>query len=210
MVRGTGKFKQKRGGGRSFSKNMTLDENGTAVGEDRRRRRRPGDEDLEEDSDEDDSSEEEEEEEGSGSEEESGEEDKPEMTRAERKALKKQEAEKKKPKPKASTSKADGDGSEDDDSDLINPNHVKTKLNISDLGGSRELSRREREQKEKQEAKEKYWKLHMAGKTDQAKTDLARLAKIKADREAAQAKRTAEAYCTSTLECNRLSFECFP
>lgn len=69
-----------------------------------------------------------------------------------------------------------------------------------------------REQKEKQEAKEKYWKvtryvgsvfyqnltiiqLHMAGKTDQAKTDLARLAKIKADREAAQAKRTAEAEC---------------
>ena len=35
--------------------------------------------------------------------------------------------------------------------------------------------------------------LHAQGKTDQAKTDLARLAKIRADREAAQAKRKAEA-----------------
>jgi len=49
------------------------------------------------------------------------------------------------------------------------------------------------EQKEKQDAKEKYWKLHMQGKTDEAKNDLQRLAKIRADREAAQAKRKAEA-----------------
>jgi hypothetical protein len=35
--------------------------------------------------------------------------------------------------------------------------------------------------------------LHMQGKTEQAKTDLARLAKIRAEREAAQAKRKAEA-----------------
>jgi len=35
--------------------------------------------------------------------------------------------------------------------------------------------------------------LHQAGKTDEAKSDLARLAKIRADREAASAKRKAEA-----------------
>ena len=36
-------------------------------------------------------------------------------------------------------------------------------------------------------------KLHVAGKTDQAKADLSRLAKIRADREAAAEKRKAEA-----------------
>lgn len=35
-------------------------------------------------------------------------------------------------------------------------------------------------------------KMHLAGKTDEAKADLSRLAKIRADREAAQAKRKAE------------------
>jgi hypothetical protein len=49
-----------------------------------------------------------------------------------------------------------------------------------------------REQKEKQEAKDRYWKLHVQGKTDQAKADLGRLAKIRAEREEAQAKRKAE------------------
>ena len=67
-----------------------------------------------------------------------------------------------------------------------------------------------REEKQKQEAKDRYWKvrslllyhvdlfkrvvkLHTQGKTDEAKSDLARLAKIRAEREAAQAKRKAEA-----------------
>lgn len=49
------------------------------------------------------------------------------------------------------------------------------------------------EQKEKQEAKERYMKLHLAGKTDQAKADLARLAAIRKEREEANAKRKAEA-----------------
>jgi len=49
-----------------------------------------------------------------------------------------------------------------------------------------------REQKEKQEAKDRYWKLHMAGKTDQAKADLARLAEIRKQREEALSKRKAE------------------
>ena len=38
-----------------------------------------------------------------------------------------------------------GDGDDDDDDpDLINPNHVQKKLNISDLNAPREPSRRER------------------------------------------------------------------
>ena len=102
---------------------------------------------------------------------------------------------------------------EDDDPLLTNPNRTAGKrLAISDLSAPRELSRREREEKEKKEAKERYWKvelclllvcpesdlsrhsqLHAQGKTDQAKSDLARLAKIRAEREAAQAKRKAEA-----------------
>ncbi|KAJ7701509.1 casein kinase substrate phosphoprotein PP28-domain-containing protein [Mycena rosella] len=180
MVRGSGKFKQKRGGGRNFSKNMVLDENGTAVSTDKPRTRRGMD--AEEGSD--DESDEEEEEEEESEEEEApaagGSEAQPEMSRAERKELKKKQG-------------AAKQAQEDpEDEDLINPNHVGKKMNISDLGAPRELSRREREQKEKQDAKDRYWKLHVAGKTDEAKADLGRLAKIRAEREAAAAKRQAE------------------
>ncbi len=55
-----------------------------------------------------------------------------------------------------------------------------------------ELSRREREEIEKQRAKERYDKLHAAGKTDQAKADLARLALIREKREQEAAKRREE------------------
>jgi Casein kinase substrate phosphoprotein PP28 len=54
-----------------------------------------------------------------------------------------------------------------------------------------------REEKEKREAKERYWKLHLQGKTTEAQTDLARLAKVRAEREAAAAKRKAEEECMS-------------
>ena len=59
-------------------------------------------------------------------------------------------------------------------------------------GGKVELSRREREEIEKQRAKERYDKLHAAGKTDQAKADLARLALIREKREQEAAKRREE------------------
>lgn len=42
-------------------------------------------------------------------------------------------------------------------------------------------------------AKERYWKLHQQGKTDQAKADLERLAKIRAEREEKAKQRLAEA-----------------
>ncbi|KAI0281963.1 casein kinase substrate phosphoprotein PP28-domain-containing protein [Russula aff. rugulosa BPL654] len=171
MVRGAGKYKVRRGGGRAFSRDLFIDENGTAVSAARRQRRRRG------------RGEEEEEEKGPLSV--PGE---SEISRAERRELKKKQAAS---KPGANE---DGDGGGDDGDDLIaNPNHLTKKLNISDLSAPRELTRREREQKEKKEAKERYWKLHAQGKTDQAKADLSRLAKIREERQAAAAKRKAEA-----------------
>ncbi|KAF5353398.1 hypothetical protein D9756_008008 [Leucocoprinus leucothites] len=180
MVR---KFKTKRGGGRSFSRNMTIDRDASSFpdGKDPRSKE---EEEEDDDSEEEEPGEEEEEEE----EEEDSDEEKPELTRAQRKELKKKQVQAKQ------AAKEPGEkGEEDEDEDLINPNHVQKKLTISDLSNPRELSRREREQKEKKEAQERYWKLHLQGKTDQAKTDLARLAKIRAEREAAAAKRQAEA-----------------
>ncbi|KAG8215171.1 hypothetical protein J3R82DRAFT_8682, partial [Butyriboletus roseoflavus] len=114
----------------------------------------------------------------------------PELTRVERRELKKKQTAEKQ-------AQKQGIDENDEDADLINPNHVERKLNISDLGSS-ELTRKEREAKEKQEAKDRYWKLHVAGKTDEAKSDLARLKRIREEREAAQAKRKAEADAKTT------------
>jgi len=52
-----------------------------------------------------------------------------------------------------------------------------------------ELSRREREAIQAQQAKERYQKLHEAGKTDEAKADLARLKLIREKREAEAARK---------------------
>ena len=49
-----------------------------------------------------------------------------------------------------------------------------------------------REAAEKEAARQRYWKLHLEGKTDQAKSDLARLAIIKKQREEAALQRKAE------------------
>ena len=61
------------------------------------------------------------------------------LTRAERRELKKKQAGKKEREP-------GGQGQEDDeaDADLVNPNHTRQKLSISDLAAPRVLSRRER------------------------------------------------------------------
>ncbi|EKM75418.1 hypothetical protein AGABI1DRAFT_116422 [Agaricus bisporus var. burnettii JB137-S8] len=187
MARGAGKFKTKRGGGRNFSRAMGIDRDASSFpgGRDPRKKNADGDDDDDDDSEED--SEEDEDEDEDDEEEESGkeEEGKPELTREQRRELKKKQVQAK---------QAAKDGEEDEeDEDLINPNHVQKKLTISDLNEPRQLTRREREQKEKKEADERYWKLHVQGKTDQAKSDLGRLAKIRAEREAAAAKRQAEA-----------------
>ena len=94
------------------------------------------------------------------------------------------------------------ESSEDDDAPMpANPNHSKaarsqTKVvaqtskavdDVTDkvkkvaIGGS--MNRKEREAAEKAEATERYRKLHEAGKTDEAKADMARLRLIREKRE---------------------------
>jgi|UniRef100_A0ACD5W1I3 hypothetical protein len=78
---------------------------------------------------------------------------------------------------------------------IENPNLVKAK-NIKakevDLSKTTELSRREREEIEKQKSHERYMKLQEQGKTDQAKKDLERLALIRQQRADAAKKREEE------------------
>ncbi|XP_058795102.1 28 kDa heat- and acid-stable phosphoprotein-like [Phymastichus coffea] len=82
--------------------------------------------------------------------------------------------------------------------EIENPNRVQRKakklsqLNEVLANAKPELSRREREQLEKQKAAANYQKLHAAGKTDEARADLARLAIIKQQREEAAKKREQE------------------
>ncbi|XP_070847552.1 pdgfa associated protein 1a [Chaetodon trifascialis] len=76
--------------------------------------------------------------------------------------------------------------------EIENPNRVSQKskkVSELDMSAPRELSRREREEIEKQKSKERYMKLHLEGKTEQARADLARLAIIKKQREEAARKR---------------------
>nr|XP_033770153.1 28 kDa heat- and acid-stable phosphoprotein [Geotrypetes seraphini] len=103
--------------------------------------------------------------------------------------------------------KKDSDESDDDEDyqqkhkgvegliDIENPNRaVQTAKKVTqlDIEGPKELSRREREEIEKQKAKERYMKMHLAGKTEQAKADLARLAIIRKQREEAAKKKEEE------------------
>ena len=87
-----------------------------------------------------------------------------------------------------------------------NPNRVQVKakklstLNTelsaptsSSSSSKPELSRREREELEKQRAAANYQRLHAKGKTEEARADLARLAIIKAQREEAAKKRAEDA-----------------
>ncbi|KAK7939412.1 hypothetical protein WMY93_002738 [Mugilogobius chulae] len=105
--------------------------------------------------------------------------------------------------------KLPGSGSEDSDDEsserkrtgveglieIENPNRVSQKskkVTQIELDEPKQLSRREREEIEKQKAKERYMKMHLAGKTDQAKSDLARLAIIRKQREEAARKKEEE------------------
>eukprot|EP00742_Colponemidia_sp_Colp-10_P001149 GILJ01001239.1.p2 GENE.GILJ01001239.1~~GILJ01001239.1.p2 ORF type:complete len:200 (-),score=57.67 GILJ01001239.1:2057-2656(-) len=70
---------------------------------------------------------------------------------------------------------------------MENPNRAPAKSEAAV-----ELSRREREELAKQEARRRYEEMHAAGKTEQAKADLARLAEVKRRREEAAKKRAEE------------------
>ncbi|CAG5897509.1 pdgfa associated protein 1b isoform 2-T2 [Menidia menidia] len=122
-----------------------------------------------------------------------------------------------------------GSGSEDSDDEdsqrrragveglieIENPNRVAQKakkVTQIELDEPRALSRREREELEKQKAKERYMKMHLAGKTDQAKADLARLAIIRKQREEAakkkeEEKKAKEAAVAATRGMNSLSLK---
>ncbi|NP_956504.1 pdgfa associated protein 1b [Danio rerio] len=107
-----------------------------------------------------------------------------------------------------SEDKLTASGSEDSDDDgsqkrkgveglieIENPNRIAQKakkVTEIELEGPKQLSRREREEIEKQKAKERYMKMHLAGETDQAKADLARLAIIRKQREEAARKKDEE------------------
>ncbi|KAK9466212.1 casein kinase substrate phosphoprotein PP28-domain-containing protein [Lipomyces arxii] len=74
---------------------------------------------------------------------------------------------------------------------VSNPNRAAESSSGS-TSSAPQLSRREREAMQAAAAKEKYWKLHAEGKTDQAKADLARLAIIRKEREEKAKQRKAE------------------
>ncbi|KAF7876304.1 hypothetical protein EAF04_001400 [Stromatinia cepivora] len=195
-----GKFKKfTRGGGKHFSRDLRpLDTNGNEI------REKNAD---------DSSSEEEEDSEEESSEEE--EEEKPEMTREQRRAAakaKKEAAIKKKNQKVAQVGDLPTDSEEEseDDDMPVNPNHSKAARNqakappktVDEVAGDvakmsvskkpQELSRKEREAIEAQKKKEAYQRLHLAGKTDEAQADLARLAKVREERRLAAERKAAE------------------
>ena len=97
------------------------------------------------------------------------------------------------------------DSDEESDDDMpANPNHSRAARNqtkavaapvdeaaesVKKLAVSGTPSRRERESMEAAQAKERYRKLHEAGKTDEAKADLARLRLIREKRETEAARK---------------------
>jgi hypothetical protein len=187
-------------GGKHFSRNLRpLDADGNEINE-----KNP----------EATSSEEEEDSEEESSEEEDA--NKPTMTREERRAAakaKKEAAIARKKGQVAQPGDLPSSSEEESEDDMpANPNHSKAARNqakaapvsvdeategVNDLsvGGkgkgkpAAELSRREREALQAQQAKERYQKLHEAGKTDEAKADLARLKLIREKREAEAARK---------------------
>ncbi|XP_010518781.1 PREDICTED: 28 kDa heat- and acid-stable phosphoprotein-like [Tarenaya hassleriana] len=79
--------------------------------------------------------------------------------------------------------------------EVENPNRAKpktVKARDLDVGKTTELSRREREELEKQRAHERYMRLQEQGKTEQARKDLERLALIRKQRQEASKKREEE------------------
>ena len=76
--------------------------------------------------------------------------------------------------------------------EINNPNrNRKVTKKVTEIDSNTEvtLSRREREEIEKQHAQQRYQKLHAEGKTEQAQRDLARLAIIRKQREEAAKKK---------------------
>lgn len=101
------------------------------------------------------------------------------------------------------TDSEDEDEDDDDEALPANPNHsAKSRSQamappVVDAPpkkpkNTEQLSRREREALEAQQARERYMKLHMEGKTDEARADMERLKLVRERREAEKARREAE------------------
>ncbi|KAI5806340.1 casein kinase substrate phosphoprotein PP28-domain-containing protein [Geopyxis carbonaria] len=120
------------------------------------------------------------------------------LTREERKAAAK--AKKEAARARLVGNEGQSDSDEQSDSDVLKPQMTTARVrggisvrNPNDPSNASEgLSRREREAVEAAAAKERYWKLQEAGKTDQAKADMARLTLIRQEREEKAKQRKAE------------------
>lgn len=79
--------------------------------------------------------------------------------------------------------------------DVENPNKAPVKMTkLKDMGGeAAPMTRKEREEKEKEAKAAAYRKRHEAGLTEEYKRDMAKLAEVKARREAAASRRKEEA-----------------
>jgi len=93
-----------------------------------------------------------------------------------------------------------------------NLNRANTKLKkMSELDSvvqeDAQLSRREREAIEKERARQEYQRLHAAGKTEEARADLARLAIIRKQREEAAKKREDEKKTKDIVDAERKTKE---
>ncbi|KAF2851086.1 hypothetical protein T440DRAFT_467827 [Plenodomus tracheiphilus IPT5] len=212
-----GKFnKVKRGGGKKFSRDLQpLNADGEVVG---MWGEQPGK--IAEESSEAESSSEEDSDSDSAS--------KPaqeELTREQRRDLAKKRkaaaiAKKSQKTPEAGDLPTSSEDEDSDDDMPANPNHTaKARSQAATMPAAADeepaasttakgkgkqdvsqLSRREREAFQAQQAKERYEKLHAEGKTEQARADLERLALVKERREAEAARKKAEAEERAELE----------
>ena len=192
-------------GGKHFSRDLRpLDADGNEIDMWSADAKKKGssDEDSEEDSEEEESEEEDSDDAGPSTQSQSAAELSREERRKEKKARKDAAiARSKKPVEVGDLPPSDSEEEEEDDDMPANPNHSRKARNqtkvVSPVEEATEgvekmsvaPSRREREAIEAAAAKERYRKLHEAGKTDEAKADLARLKLIREKREIEAARR---------------------
>ncbi|KAI1634236.1 hypothetical protein F4809DRAFT_537879 [Biscogniauxia mediterranea] len=207
-----GKFKKyTRGGGKHFSRDLRpLDAEGNEVSmwsEEAQKNEDEDEDSSEEDSDEEDSDE--------GSDAGPSNQAQNELSREERRQAKKAQkeaaiAKKKKGAVQVGDMPTDSEEESEDEDMPANPNHSKAARNMTKAQPNVEeitegvkkvaMSRKEREAMEAAQAKERYRKLHEAGKTDEAKADIARLKLIREKREAEAARKAAEKEEREALE----------
>ncbi|KAI1644957.1 uncharacterized protein F4817DRAFT_345144 [Daldinia loculata] len=199
-----GKFRKfTRGGGKHFSRDLRpLDADGNEISMWSANAKKDDEDDDEEESSEEEDSEDDDD---AGPSQQTA-----ELTREERKQAKKAQKEaaiaRKNKTVQVGDLPTDSESEEEDDDMPANPNHskaarnmAKAPLSTNDVEEATEgvknlstMSRKERETLEAQQAKERYRKLHEAGKTDEAKADLARLRLIREKRDAEAARKQAE------------------